>query len=422
MALKNAYVLSIVALLTVAFFASAEDTMTGVFDERVRSLQVANSSNPYLPSVASMDSDDAVTISFDLLGEDRQYLRYRLQHCDWQWQPSQLLESEYIYGFNEGTIDNYALSQGTTVHYVHYWLDIPNENMRLVLPGNYLLTVYNEDDPDTPLLQCRIMISEQTIPIDGFVTSRTDIDYNRRHQQLELCLDVERADVDDIYNDLRVVVQQNGRYDNERAVSRPMRVSGHKAYFEHIPALIFEGGNEYRRFETVSEYYPGMGVADIEYIHPYRHFYLYTDTPRTDTPYTYDSTQHGAFTVRRQGTNDSDTEADYAVVHFDLEMPQLTDGSMIFIDGDMVQRRFDPSSSMHYNPVTGRYQHAMLLKQGSYNYQYLFVSPGATSGSTAEIEGDNYQTVNQYLIKVYYRRRGERFDRLAGVSTVYSNQ
>ena len=87
---------------------------------------------------------------------------------------------------------------------------------------------------------------------------------------------------------------------------------------------------------------------------------------------------------------------------------------MIFVDGDFVHRRFGPESEMRYNPVTKRYERAMLLKQGAYNYQYLMVPPGAMRGYTAQIEGDSYQTDNEYLIKIYHRRRGERYDRLIG--------
>lgn len=398
------------ALLTL----KAADTRTGIFDEKIKSLQVRLDGDDFAAPIVIMGTDDRIRIDFDCLSDDRDYFRYSLQHCNAQWQPSGLVDSEFLDGFNEGTIDDYDFSQATAVHYVHYRLTIPNEQVAPKLSGNYLLTVYREDDPETPLLQCRFMVSEQTAPVGAFVTSRTDVDYNAAHQQLEISVDTERAQVEDMYNDLRVIVQQNGRYDNERAISRPLRSSGRTVFFEHSPQLIFEGSNEYRRFETVSEFYPGLGVETIDFQNPYRHFYLYVDSPRAGSQYLYDRTQHGRYFVRRQQASDSDVEADYGVVHFALDMPQLADGSMIFIDGDMVNRRFDPESEMRYNPVTQLYERNMLLKQGAYNYQYMIVPPGATRGYTDKIEGDFYQTDNEYLIKVYHRRRGERYDRLIG--------
>ncbi len=97
-------------------------------------------------------------------------------------------------------------------------------------------------------------------------------------------------------------------------------------------------------------------------------------------------------------------------------------GYMFFIDGDLTDRRFDETSRMVYNRSTSRYEKAMLLKQGSYNYQYLTVPPGKKRGYTAEIEGDRYQTVNEYLVKVYTRRPGDRYDRLIGVSRIISDR
>lgn len=416
MALKHLFIL--VAALAAVLVASAADTMTGVFDERIKSLQVRLDGNDFAAPVVVLGSSDRIRIDFDHLAEDREYFRYSLQHCDARWQPSGLVDSEFLDGFNEGSIEDYGYSQATVVHYVHYSLTIPNEEVAPTISGNYLLRIYRENEPDEPLLQCRFMVSEQTVPVSAFLTSRTDVDYNKAHQQLEICVDTERAGVEDIYNDLRVVVQQNGRLDSERALLRPLRTSGRKAYFEHTPELIFEGGNEYRRFETVSEYYPGIGVESIDFQNPYRHFYLFVDEPRADKPYLYDQTQHGRYFIRRQGAAESDYEADYGVVHFELDMPQLSDGSMIFIDGDFVHRRFDPESEMRFNPVTQRYERAMLLKQGAYNYQYLLVPSGAMRGYTAPIEGDSYQTDNEYLIKIYHRRRGDRYDRLIGVHQI----
>ena len=194
-------------------------------------------------------------------------------------------------------------------------------------------------------------------------------------------------------------------------------MSGRTAIYEHQKPLIFEAGNEYRRFETVKEQYPGMRIDHIEFFEPYYHFVIAEDAPRDEETYLYDETQSGRYMIRRQGADDSDVEADYGVVHFTLDYPE-SPGTMIFLDGDFVQRRFDENSRMQYNYSTGRYERAMLLKQGSYNYQYLIVPPGERRGFTGAIEGDKYQTMNEYTVRVYHRRRGERYDRLIGTAVV----
>lgn len=413
----------ILALLPFAGNLKAQrpvDTMTGVFDERIKSLRVSFDGNDFAPLVVVMGSRDAIRVEFDELAEDRSYLRYSLTHCNANWQPSGLAESEYLNGFNEATIDNYDFSRATTVHYVHYWLTVPNEQIAPTVSGNYLLKVYNESDPDNTLLQCRFMVSEESAPVAADVSPRTDIDFNVAHQQLSIAVETERAMVRDPFNDLMVYVSQNGRLDNEVALRQPLRVTGTRAFYEHQPALIFDAGNEYRRMETVSTEFPSMGVSDINYAYPYYHFTLATDGTRAGEQYLYDSTQHGRYFIREYNSDESDVDADYVVVHFSLDYPE-TPGAMIFLDGDFVQRRFDSNSQMYYNPTTRLYERVMLLKQGAYNYQYLAVPPKGSRGYTSWIEGDKFQTVNEYLIKVYYRRPGERYDRLIGTGTTVSD-
>ncbi|MDE6136805.1 MAG: DUF5103 domain-containing protein [Muribaculaceae bacterium] len=410
----------LLALCAAAVAARGADTMTGALNERVRSLQLTDPRTGLpaeLPLVVLGAPDGGVCVEFDVLGDDRDYLRYSITHCDASWRPSALAAPEYAGGFNEAAIDDYAYSEATTVPYTHYRLLFPSPDLTPGLSGNYLLRIYPENDPDDTWAQVRLLVSEQAAGITADITSRTDVDYNDAHQQLSLSVDVERADVADPFNELIVAVQQNGRHDSERALRHPLRASRTTAVYEHQPELIFEAGNEYRRFETVNVYYPGMGVESISWADPYYHFTLAVDRPRADTPYAYDSTQSGRYLVRVQGSDDSAVAADYAVVHFALAADEMP-GAMVFIDGDLTSRRFDAEARMHYNPATGLYERAMLLKQGAYNYQYLVVPPGGSRGHTAPVEGDFHPTRNEYTVKVYHRAPGARYDRLIAVALI----
>lgn len=408
----------VIASLTCS--AQKVDTMNGIFDTSIRSLQVRLIGDDFAPPIITIDSGDRIQIDFDQIAEDREYFRYSLVHCNANWQPSGLLESEFLDGFNEGTIDNYDFSRGTTVHYVHYSFAIPNEQITPTVSGNYIIKVYQESDPETTLFQCRFMITEATASVFVNASAQTDIDYNRSHQQVSAVVDTEHAFVEDPFNDMLVVVQQNGRNDNEISIKQPLKLSGKRVFYEHSMPLIFDAGNEYRRFECISTTFPGMGIADVNFYRPYYHYTLFTDERRDDTEYVYDETQHGRFFIRNYDSDYGDTEADYAVVHFSLHYPAAQNAS-IYIDGDFTQRRFDDNARMTYNPESGLYERAMLLKQGAYNYQYLIVPPNSNRGYTEGIEGDKYQTINEYVVKVYHRRRGERYDRLIGVGATINN-
>lgn len=420
---KRLTALICMALAVCTLSIRAAETSQAVLDEKVRSLRVRSLTDNLTTGtpMVVLNTPDAIVIEFDLLEDDRRYLRYEVVHCNADWQPSALSYLEYLDGFNEGTIDDYSYSAAVTVPYVHYRLLLPNDDVRFRLSGNYMVRIYDESTPDVTLLRARFCVSEQSAPIGVFITSRTDVDYNAAHQQLEVTVDCERAPVADLFNDVRVTLEQNGRPDTERALGPPMRVSGRKLFFEHRPEMIFEGGNEYRRFETVANTWTGMGVDAVEYHAPYYNHYLAVDMPRSASAYLYDQTLNGGYVVREYNSHDSDTEADYVVVHFALEMPELF-GTDIFIDSDAFNRVLGPESRMVYNRAAVRYEKAALLKQGAYSYQYVAVPQGTNAATAATVEGNRYQTSNQYTVSVYTRIPGERYDRLVGRTTVYANQ
>lgn len=410
------------ALAAITAQAQEVDTRVKIADSRVHSLVVAPESNQYMPPVIVLGGDDALRVNFDLMDYDVHYLRYSVQHCNADWQPSQLVESEYVDGFNYADITDYAQSSGTFANYYNYNFTIPNPDMRLKVSGNYVLRVYEQDDPDKVLLQTRFSVSENRVGVAAEVTSRTDVDYNAAHQQVAFTVTSKQGTIADPYNELTAVVSQNVRTDNEATVTRPLMVSGTQVKFDHTPSLIFAAGNEYRRFETVNINTSNMGVDRIEFHEPYYHAVLRTDDERADAAYSYDQTQYGHFTVRCSGSEHSNVEADYTVAHFSLHTGRELSGGTLHIDGAFTAGLPSEATRMRYNAATGCYEGSMLLKQGSYNYQYLWLPQGSATGSTAMVEGDKYQTINQYLVKVYQRPAGSRYDRLLGFGLVYSGR
>lgn len=405
--------IALCALVASATEYTPGDTRTAIFSPDYRTLTIESERDRLAPTVLVKGMDDRLMIGFDGMGDEREYLRYSIFHCDADWRLSDLVDSEVFDGFNYADVEDYAFSRGTITHYVHYTITLPNDAFSFRLSGNYLLRVYPETEPENVLLQARFMVSEGAVSVGGSVSSRTDIDYNKSHQQLAVNVDLRKYPVRDPYNDLTLKIVQNGRRDNIATLKHPAGMSGSTITYEHTPAMIFRAGNEYRRMETVSTSYPGMGVEQITFEEPYYHMWLATDHPRVGEPYSFDRTQHGRFFVREYNSTSSDTEADYVPVHFSLDLLRIPDAE-VYLDGDFTHRRFDNDSRMDYNPSTGRYEKVMMLKQGAYNYQYVADPP------VFNIEGDFYPTVNEYLVLVYYRAPGERYDRLLGSGVLYS--
>ena len=415
-------VVAIIVMLCAQFAAAQKvNTETQIFNSNFKTLQTRYAFNEFFPPIVTLNGNDCVIVSFDELAPEMNYYRYRLLHCNADWQPSMLVDSEYIDGFNEGYIEDYKYSAATFANYVHYSFRVPNENMVITKSGNYLIQVYPEDNPENVVLQTRFYVSEDVVKTSNDITSRTDIDYNEEHQQITVNLASKNRQMRNWFQDIKVCVTQNSRPDTEVVLENPTLIESEAVKFNHIRDLIYPAGNEFRRFECVATNYPGMGVENIVHYDPYYHVELFVDGLRSDIPYAYDQTQFGHFKIRQSDVFDTDADTDYVVVHFRLEAPAYSNGD-VYVDGDFTQHRYSPSNRMRYNASTGLYELDLLLKMGSYNYQYLFVPKGSNKGYTKPIEGDHYETVNEYLTRVYYRPSGERYDRLLGFGVSYSGK
>ncbi|MCH5240400.1 MAG: DUF5103 domain-containing protein [Muribaculaceae bacterium] len=390
--------------------ATPLDTRQQILKPNVRTLTVSNPDNFMAPPIIRLGTNDKLDINFDIIGDEHDYLRYRLIHCNSDWQPSRFLESETIDGFNEISIEDFAYSSNTYIHYVNYNIRIPNNDFRILRSGNYLLEVFPENEPGEILLKARFSVSEEASGINGIVTSRTDKGVNSEFQQL--VLDVDLGNLGDInpYQDLIVIITQNNDPSTTRFVSHPMRVDRGKAIFEHTPQLIFDGGNEFRRFETVRTDYPGMHVDSVKFKDGLWHAWLQPDFSRKDKEYVYDSTQLGRFKIDEYNSTDPDLSADYVMVHFSLDPGERQFGE-IYIDGDLTNHIFNDQNLMRYDWNSGLYQASIPLKQGSYNYKYTILSEKGIP-SSFPIEGNKYETKNEYLVNVFLRQPGARGDRL----------
>ena len=54
--------------------------------------------------------NEGFKVSFDILSGFEYDLYYQIEHCDYNWEKSQLLKSEYIQGFDDVKIENYSSS------------------------------------------------------------------------------------------------------------------------------------------------------------------------------------------------------------------------------------------------------------------------------------------------------------------------
>ncbi|MBO1363944.1 DUF5103 domain-containing protein [Prevotella sp. A2931] len=356
-----------------------------------------------------------IIINFDQYGHDYHQYQYKIEHCDADWSVSEgLFPADIADGFLEDLdIKDVEKSINTNILYTHYSFSVPNEQINLKLSGNYKVTVYRAYAPEEVAFECYFMVLDKKMSVRLSVQTNTDIDINHAHQQIEMRVKYGSTAVSAPASQIKTVVLQNRRWDNAVVNPRPQIVSQEGLTWQHNSALIFNGGNEYRKFEVLATDHPTMGIKDIYWDGNITHAVLWTDEPRPN--YNYAPSGNGAFIIRNSDNEAVYTTTDYVDVDFTLQTDQRE--RPIYLNGYFSNDQFTPDYEMTYSPEDRLYHATVRLKQGYYSYQYLEKGPDGRMRPLAS-EGNFYQTGNQYQALIYYRSLNGRTDELVGYADI----
>ncbi len=418
--MKHTITLTTALLAAVSVFAfdsnnDREVLYTRSLNKNIHSVQIQNFAAKPLYPMFELGGSEYVTLKFDDLSPDVNTYGYRIIHCNSQWQQDDLSESQYISGFTGSYLGNYETSVNTFVPYTHYELTFPNEDAAPTISGNYVIVVYNSENPDVAVLTARFMVVESMVSVNCSVTAKTDIDVERTHQQVNVVVKYPDYNINQPSQELKLMVYQNNRTDNAVMIDSPTFFEQRSVNYKMNQDLIFNAGNEFRTFDISSKYILDHNVERFEYFKPFYHVTLYPSANRSKKVFEPWQTVSGRYIVNYQNAStDPDIEADYAFVHFSLpaESPFL-DGKM-YILGELTGYIFDKNSQMDYNYENRAYEKALLLKQGGYNFLYAYVPNHSTAADLAPFEGNFWQTSNEYAVLVYYRPFGSLYDKLIG--------
>jgi hypothetical protein len=381
-------------------------------------------SRPYLElrdgKVDGSEEDNTLVISFDEMSHDFRHYTYTIKHLNHDWTLSDISSLEYLQGYTTADIVDYERSVNTQQAYTHYWVRFPSEDMQLTASGNYVLLIYEDGDMDKTVAQVCFSVVEPLVDIDITVRANTDVEFNGRYQQLDIDVQTSAIELRDA-QDIKVLVRQNDRTDNEVVLLKPTYQEPKRLRYIHQKQLIFEGGNEFRRFDTYSTYYAGYHVDEVKYALGEYHALLETDelrgtasskAGREGTPYLSEQDANGQWVVNCEKTDYVDTDAEYMWVHFYLPVSRPIMGANIYVGGDLFYNSYGADNLMQYDAEAKCYYLQAYLKQGGYSYMYYTLQDDRLS--TLPIEGSHWQTRNEYSVSVYYRPWNGRYDRLIG--------
>lgn len=305
-----------------------------VYSEEIKSVQLYREGNELSNPVIELGSDAKLVLKFDELAEDAKNYSYTIIHCDASWNESYVQQSEYVSGFADNPLTDFAMSFNTTVKFVNYQLRIPNDECTPRYSGNYALLIFEDNNRENLVLIQRFYIVEPLVRIEGLVKKATFDPFNGENQEVDFKIVNDQLNLLNPREDIKVVLMQNRRSDNAIVDLKPNFIRDNVLDYDYSKENIFPGGNEFRYFDIRTKRYNGENVDNIKFIRPYYHVTLRPDAVRGNKKYSGYKDMNGNFVIESQDrVTDFDTECDYMFVHFYLPIESRLVGGSVNVFG-----------------------------------------------------------------------------------------
>lgn len=367
--------------------------------------------------LAIINLNDRLVLEFDVLNNLEEDFYYVIEHFDSDWNPSQLMKTEYLAGMDNLRIVDYVNSFNTYQIYSHYRLQIPNRQTRLRVSGNYIIKIF--DDYDDLVFSRKFMVVEPMANVAVQIRRSRDVALINETQSVDFNVTPTNSNFNNPLETIKTTVLQNNNLKTAVHGLKPQYIMGNQLVYRYTNASLFWGGNEYLFFENKDIRATNLGIQYIDLQDLY-HSYLYTNIERSRLKYTFNPDINGGFKVTVLDREDPRIEADYTYVHFSLSAREFIDAT-VYVYGGFNNFSTSKENEMVFNPKKGVYEAKLLMKQGFYNYKYVLVDKENTLHEGA-ISGNFDETENNYKVLVYYRDLGARYDKLIGLGEANSIQ
>lgn len=411
----------IVILLTLISFKALSQTYTdSIYNAHIKTVQFYNTKNEMSFPVIALQDEQALLAFDDLRGGTRNYY-YTLEHCNSHWQPSNISKAEYLQGFQDDRLLDYEYSTSTLQKYTHYELKVPNQNIKPKISGNYILKVYEDADPTKLVLTRRLYVVDSKVAVTADIVPSNNPSLRQENQKVNFQVAYAGLNVQNPNTDIKVFLMQNARYATGIWNTVPSTIRGTQLIYNDVNSNDFAGRNEFRHVDTRSLRLNSERVGHIYRDTAYT-VTLLTDASRSREGYTLLYDNNGKYFVLNQdGTGEPRRDADYAHMYFSLFANKTDKEGAAYIVGRFNDYKLDENSKMDFDPIKGRFFTSQFLKQGVYDYTYVWVD-NTGKADDVPIEGTHFETENEYQLLVYYRPVSGRWDELVGYRLLSNKQ
>ena len=402
----------IYCLVLVFFFTSQNILSQDISAEMIHSISFQKKGENKSSNFLIGKINDRFLISFDVLSGIEYDLYYIIDHCDYNWEKSKLLKSEYIEGFDDVKITNYTSSFNTYQIYTNYNITFPNSNTSLKKSGNYIIRIFDEYGEE--LFNRKFIIYENLSSVKVDIKRSKELKNINEKQIVNFEVNPNNIRFNNPDKNVKTLVFKNSNIDSPITNVKPQYKIGNKLIYKYDKELSFWGGNEYLYFDNKNIRITNVKIRGYSLKEIYEN-YLFNDYPRFNRKYTYNPDINGGFLINASNSGNSNNEADYANIYFTLENYNnyLNNDQDIYIVGDFNNYSTNKIYKMQFNENKNQFEAVLKLKQGFYNYKYL-IDNEIYKNDNKSVGGNFDETENVYSVLVYYRDYGERYDRIVG--------